>query len=909
MTRKLPLYACAVWAVLGAAAPSGAQEGPPCGACLSLAVRPADLPSRPLTPALAVVIRLEDAAGPPFDGRVVGAILLEAESVGSPEERGFRARQALATLRGMHPGARLGLVGAAPLLEQLLEHDVAPYVDLVAASDLEAALRERWQRAHPGLQIWGAAPLERFTDLLSASARAADGGLLIWPPPAITPELLDAVTHLAELLPQGLVSAARPLARCEPVGACGISAYQRADTLETIMVLRRLTARVARVVAPITTREAVAVLPSIAGPPPGRLQPLVAPLPDPGGAMQLAWPPDATALILRMASTEGHVAEDVHVMGARQLTAAEIVARHQAVVAQQARLVRELITQARSTVTFEVPAFPAPVTIQADTTVFRGSEPTELAQRNVRVNGVAFASGGVPRLPIIEPERVAAPPLAITLTRAYRYTLAGRSSLRGRDAYVLRFVPQPAAAGASLFQGRAWIDSASFALLKVDAVQTNLRGPLTSSQQIEDFREETVDGQSVWLLDRSELRQVYQGAGLTTPIHRVMVVDRHEINPAGMQERRREAHASPDIMLRETPEGLRYLRPTEDSRGRDAMREVAGQATRIRTLAGGLIVDPNITRPLPFAGVNYTDFDLFGTGTQLNAFFGGAYGQAAFSAPSFGGTRWQLRGAAFAMLARYNDRAFRDGRERYEENVRQRPAHASIGLSRPLSTRSAFHAAYLFDHTALSAADTTMPAFVVPRDLVVHGARLALETQRAGWRVEAWWNPGRRAGWSPWGRPDGSDYRPQDASFQRFGVSAARPWVVGPRLLARAEVALMGGRDLDRFSRYAFGTFDNRLRGYPAASIRYERGTAVRTAVVWQPAERLRLDGFADIAAVRDSGFGDAYRAYPGLGAALEAPGPFGLLVGAEWGFGFRGLNRDGSRGTHVIRITAYKVF
>ena len=40
-------------------------------------------------------------------------------------------------------------------------------------------------------------------------------------------------------------------------------------------------------------------------------------------------------------------------------------------------------------------------------------------------------------------------------------------------------------------------------------------------------------------------------------------------------------------------------------------------------LAFGAIVDPNISRPLPFAGLSYVDFDLFGTGTQFNGFFGG----------------------------------------------------------------------------------------------------------------------------------------------------------------------------------------------------------------------------------------------------------------------------------------------
>ena len=83
-----------------------------------------------------------------------------------------------------------------------------------------------------------------------------------------------------------------------------------------------------------------------------------------------------------------------------------------------------------------------------------------------------------------------------------------------------------------------------------------------------------------------------------------------------------------------------------------------GARDRIRTLAFGVIVDPNISQPLPFAGLSYVDFNLFGTGTQFSGFFGGSYGQLAFSAPSLRGTRWQLAGRAFGIASSYNDRAF-----------------------------------------------------------------------------------------------------------------------------------------------------------------------------------------------------------------------------------------------------------
>ena len=102
----------------------------------------------------------------------------------------------------------------------------------------------------------------------------------------------------------------------------------------------------------------------------------------------------------------------------------------------------------------------------------------------------------------------------------------------------------------------------------------------------------------------------------------------------------------------------------------------------MRTLAGGVIIDPNISRPLPFAGISYVDFNLFGTGSQLSLFFGGAYAQLAFSMPSVKGSRWQLAGRAFGIAASYNDRSFSDGRELYARR-RQAAAGVRLGIGAP----------------------------------------------------------------------------------------------------------------------------------------------------------------------------------------------------------------------------------
>jgi hypothetical protein len=445
----------------------------------------------------------------------------------------------------------------------------------------------------------------------------------------------------------------------------------------------------------------------------------------------------------------------------------------------------------------------------------------------------------------------------------------------------------------------------TFAMVKVAAAQTGLRGAIISSEQVDEF---TRVADEVWLLSRSEVRQVYEGAGHRTPIHRRLALDTHAVNPADFEARRDAAYASDAVMLRDTPEGYRYLRrEVPKDRAGPIVATVTRAASRVRTLAAGLIIDPNISRPLPFAGISYVDFNLFGTGAQLNAFFGGVYGQLAFSVPSVFKSRWQLAGRAFGIATSYNDRSFRNGREVYSEGIRQRPTQASIWLLRPLTTLISVRAGYDLDYTRLQAAPETAAAFVVPADQVVHGARIALEGQRAGWAASLWWNAAKRAGWRAWGT--GAEYSARHADFQRFGVTVSRSTALSTRLVTRIEGQWMDGHDLDRFSRYSFGTFDNRLRGYPSALVRYDRGGVLRGAVAWSPATFVRVDGFVDTSAVRDPGFGRGLRNYTGFGAAAEAPAPLGLLTAIEWGYGIRGVNANGDRGTHVIRLSAYKVF
>lgn len=877
-------------------APAFPQGAPRCAECITLIIQPGQVVTLPAPlEGLTVLVRASSdlaatgraldavgalggkpgllADGPsPVPGGIVqrsGTVFIDvrreaSDAAADLDALAFVLKTRLTELRAQAADAILGLLVTPQQRAALAVRDIVPYLDRMAVVDLP--LRPPpWPLA--GSALAAVLPAETSPDRLPA-----DGSVSwLWsaPPDAIDASALARdLARAMPLLPAGLLRGGAAEVAC---GGKAAQTYLNPRTLDTIAV-------------------AVACWGA----------PLVAP---PGTVIAETVQLSNGDRLARIPAAEGQFADDVRVVGSRSLSVEEIVARHQAAAARARAVVRTLISSGTMTLTFEAPGFPAPVAIGSETVIYEGDGRTEIEQRRVSVNGLEFTGGGVPRLPILEPERVAAPPLAITLSDLYRYTLAGEDRIEGTRCYVVRF--EPVERGAALFRGRAWIAADSFAMLRVAAEQTGLRGPIVASEQVDEFSRHQ---SGVWLLARSAIRQLYEGAGHRTPIHRVTRIVSHEVNPPDFEARRRAAHQSAAVMLRDTPQGFRYLRREGGADGAAAERAIASAAQRVRTLAFGVIVDPNITRPLPFAGLSYLDFNFLGSGAHVNAFFGGTYGQLAFSVPSIRGTRWQLAGRAFGIASSYNDRAFEDGREQYERNISQRPAHASVWLLRPLTPAISVRAGYDLDYTRFRGATGTSPRFIVPADQLAHSLRIAMEAQRRGWNATLWWAGSRRSGWRAWGtgRPE---YDASHRDYQRYGAALARPIVCSPSFVARIEAAWMDGRDLDRFSRYNFGAFDNRLRGYPSALIRYDQGGVLRSAAAWSAGRRFRVDGFADTAYVHDAGFGSGLRRYSGVGAAIEAPAPFGVLAAVEWGYGFQGVNANGRRGTQVLRVSGFKVF
>ena len=118
---------------------------------------------------------------------------------------------------------------------------------------------------------------------------------------------------------------------------------------------------------------------------------------------------------------------------------------------------------------------------------------------------------------------------------------------------------EPRSQGRGLAHGRAWIDTADFTLRRLETIQRDLRGAIVSSEQVDDFGRVEAGGGAVWLPVATHVFQAYEGAGFRTPIHRTISVTHYEINSAVFEARLQAALASDNVMLRDTPDGLRYL--------------------------------------------------------------------------------------------------------------------------------------------------------------------------------------------------------------------------------------------------------------------------------------------------------------------------------------------------------------
>lgn len=562
----------------------------------------------------------------------------------------------------------------------------------------------------------------------------------------------------------------------------------------------------------------------------------------------------------------------VEVGASRGLTADEIVARERAWEAGQRERVQSFIADMKASLRFRV----ADVNETFDLTIrgpfyMRRGEPADWQWDEFYLNGVKWKGKTLPKLPILQPEKVTTLPLDIRLSEDYTYDLRGEATVDGRRTYHVGYAPRSSVGDRPVYRGSVWIDKETFALIRRESVQLNLKGETLSNVQSEYYR---AVPQHPDLLLPLEIKgqQVFSTAGRTTAIERDVVMQSIQVNPEDFGERRAKAYASEAQMIRDTDVGMHYLIPDPASPGSRIVETKVSKKSTFAILGG--FYDKSLDYPIPLIGIQHFNFDLFGKGKQLSVFFAGALLTTNYSDPAFLGTRFDFGADLFGAAIPFGDVSYRDGKEVSSEKIKHLPAVLQLNLGHPLGTylKASLGLFTKFDNYQRD--ELTGPDFVTPNDTFTDGAELKLVANISGFSASVAGNYFRRRKWERWGNAT-SEFEPGQKDYIRWEAAISKDHYFSGFRKLHVAVSYLGGTDLDRFSKYEFGAFSGHpLRGFQSGSLRTERAILANLSFGINIEDIIRFEGFYDQAVLTDrrSGFQNTYFSGAGLLASLNGP-------------------------------------
>ncbi|MBV8516022.1 MAG: hypothetical protein JO197_01350 [Acidobacteria bacterium] len=612
--------------------------------------------------------------------------------------------------------------------------------------------------------------------------------------------------------------------------------------------------------------------------------------------------------------------ESISVATQRGISVEEIIRNHQAYRAYQDTLVPRTIARNTTKLRFDIGS--GADAIEATIAGDYFSDPhgsSDWVWQDFYINGVKWKYGRIPELPLIQPEKVAQLPLDIHLTNDYRYELVRETELNGYHVYEVRFEPPPnAPADLPLYRGTVFIDARTWARIRVATVQLHLTGEVLSNEERVDFApfasvtHEPLSAADVaksdprlivWLPSDVHAQQVISAAGRASVVERATDFTNYRLDPPEYDRLHAEASASEARMVRETPEGMRYL----EKRG-DGTREVKeGFDTSRLFMLGGIHHDAGLDYPVvPLGGIDYFNFNLLNRGIQTNVFFAGVIVAANATDPNVGNTRTNVGADFFGLAVPFQNTMFRNGEEQPSEAVKTLPASLTLRAGHPVFGFGKIDASLGIAHFTYQRAEDTAADFVIPSDTFVFSPSVSAQYARHGYSASAYYDYNRRSEWEPWGAPGISEYDPAQKSFAHFGASIGKSFYLPKFQRIGVDVNYLDGTRLDRFSKYELGFFGaQRVHGVESGSVRAERAILGHLSYGFVFSEQFRMEAFYDHAVVDDASAGLRREPFQGLGIAGQTVGPYGTLLRLDIG---KTIGRNAQDG-FVANVVFLKLF
>jgi hypothetical protein len=609
--------------------------------------------------------------------------------------------------------------------------------------------------------------------------------------------------------------------------------------------------------------------------------------------------------------------EALEVATQRGITVEEIIRNHQAYKAYQESIQPKYIAQDTTKLRFTLTGGEA---IEATIAGRYFSDPNgraDWAWSEFYINGVKWKYGRIPELPLIQPEKVTQLPLDIHLTNEYRYQLLRESDLLGYHVYEVRFEP-PAKAPETLplYRGTVFIDSKTWARIRISMVQLNLTGNILSNEERVDFLPfarashapmsaaevaKSDPREIVWLPAEVGAQQVISAAGRANVVLRSTSFSDFRIDPEDFNVKLAEVESSDARMVRETGAGLRYLE--KNGSGERVVKE--GFETSRKFLLGGIHHDAGLEFPVvPLGGIDYFNFDYGHRGIQANVFFAGVVLSANATNPNVANTRTNVGADLFAIAVPTTNSMYRAGEEQKNEAVRALPTWLSMRAGHPFATFGKIDFELALGHIFYRKGDDTAPTFQVPSSTFVISPQVSVNYARWGYTAAAWYDYNQRTTWKPWGIL--SEYDPNQKAFADFGASLAKSFYLPKFQRLGFEVDYLDGQRLDRFSKYELGFFGTqRIHGIRSGSVRAEKAVLAHASYGFVFSDQLRLEAFYDHGLIDDKLAGYQREPFQGIGIAGQTVGPYGTLLRLDLG---KMVGRNAQSG-FVANVVFLKLF
>jgi len=609
--------------------------------------------------------------------------------------------------------------------------------------------------------------------------------------------------------------------------------------------------------------------------------------------------------------------EAVETTRSRELTAEEIIARHQAASKLQQDRLERFTAQGRIDLRFRLAQGGGTVIFSIEANYFweRGGA-LEWEETGYYLNGNKVTWKKIPDLPLIQPEKVLSLPLDLTLDRTYAYRLIGRERVAGREAYVLAFEPVDPDTGRSLYRGRLWVDTASFVLLRTSLTQTELEAPVLSNEERNDYGELIdAEGRSYRLITRVNGQQTWNVAGNNFIVLREINLDGFDVNPPRerFDEKRERAYASEHKMMRSTDSGARYL-----ERQPDGTRTVKKIVHAYLFAAAGAVKDSSTGGVQPLAGVNYFNYDLGGSDIQVNAFFAGVFGVFTGSKPDLIGRRGDGTLDFQFQALMFEDKFFREAQEVVVERVESRGQSLNFQLGFPLGEFFKFD---LFggggyrefgDNDEARAAREAISSnpgnpwlldYRLPSDHLISEAGVRAQFNRRGWTIGGNVAGFHRSEWEPWGLFDVLTGQPLACdpasgtcspttpeplfdSYTRWRVGGFKEWFLPKFQTIQISANYLDGKDLDRFSRYRFSFLGGAsLAGFSGSGVRFDQGIVGNLEYGFNLFEAVQFELSVEAARVEDLTSGSGDQRFTGLGFSGNFVGPWTTVIQLSFGY------------------------